>query len=151
MTTLGIRAAPKSVTFAILDPKKKAVINVEDLIVPEAFSIPDALKYIRHNLLDIMREYEVTKAGVRVSEPSSQNLNILRIHIEGVVQEAFASSMLEDYYAATIATMSARLGVKRGEVKPLIDGETDPGIENWGTMKKHQREAILAALGAANA
>jgi hypothetical protein len=59
MITIGIRAAPSAVTFAVIDTDKNVVINVEKIRIPAAFETPDALKYIRSTLLDILREYGV--------------------------------------------------------------------------------------------
>ena len=64
MITIGIRAAPKAVTFAIYDSASDAVQNVEEIKIPAAFSIPSSLKYVRSNILDVLREYNVEKAGV---------------------------------------------------------------------------------------
>ncbi|MFC5698897.1 hypothetical protein ACFPU0_25585 [Pseudomonas sp. GCM10022186] len=148
MRKIGIRAAPRSITFAILDTDQNAVLNIEELKVPAAFETPDALKYIRSNLLDILREYEIERAGVRVTEPNAQSMNIERIQIEGVIQEAFASSELQSYYVGQISSISKRLGYERTRFKPLVAGEDDPGIENWNSLSKEAREAILCAMGA---
>lgn len=96
MITMGLRAAPKCVTFAIFDSEAQAVLNVEDIQMPAAFEWPVALKYVRSSVLDALREYQVGRAGVRTSEPMAQSLSVERIQIEGVIQEAFASSSLVD-------------------------------------------------------
>jgi hypothetical protein len=150
MRTIGIRAAPREVTFAVYDHEAKSVINVEGIRIPAALSVPENLKYIRSNLLDILREYEIGKAGVRTTEPSAQQLSIERIQIEGVIQEAFASSMLTAYYAGPIATIAAKLKINRTAFKEIVDGDNHFEIENWGKMKSSEREAILAAMGAVN-
>jgi hypothetical protein len=147
--TIGIRAAPRIVTFAIYDSASKPVQNVEEIKIPVAFSIPASLKYVRSNILDVLREYDVERAGVRVTEPSAQALKIERIQIEGVIQEAFASSSLTDYYVGQISSISARLGFDRTLFKPIVEGRNDLGIENWDRMTKEGREAILCAIGAA--
>jgi len=149
--TIGIRAAPKSVTFAIYDSEQSLVINVEEIRIPAAFPTPAALKYLRSNLLDVLREYQVERAGVRVTEPSAQSMSIERIQIEGVIQEAFASSDLHSYYVGQISSISKRLGLDRTRFKPLVAGENDLGIENWDKMSKEEREAILCAMGAKDA
>lgn len=71
--------------------------------------------------------------------------------MEGVVKEAFASSELETFYVGHIASIAARLGMSRADLKPMIEGAKDPGVENWAKMTTVQREAILCAKGAANA
>lgn len=150
MITMGIRAAPKAITFAIYDSDEKKVVNIEEIRVPAALATPDALKYIRSNLLDVLREFKVEKAGIRATEPNAQSPSIDRIHIEGVIQEAFASSNLLDYYIGHISTITHRLGIARTAFKPLVDGENDYPVENWNKMSKEEREALLSAIGAVN-
>lgn len=151
MITIGIRAAPKMVTFAIYDTEKNSITNIETIKIPAAFSVPSALKYVRSNLLDILREYEVTRAGVRVTESFAQRPSVERIQIEGVIQEAFASSELKGYYVGQISAISKLLGIERKKFKPLVEGEENPGVENWDDMKKEAREAVLCAMGAKHA
>lgn len=151
MKTIGIRAAPRAVTFAVYDSDTQTIVNVEQISVPLAFDTPDALKYIRSNLLDVLREYAVTHAGVRATEPSAQSPSVARIEIEGVIKEAFASSDLEAFYIGHISSMASKLGIDRVDLKPILDGAVDPGIDNWGRMSKEQREAIMCAKGAVNA
>jgi hypothetical protein len=151
MRTIGMRAHPKGVTFAIYDAKSKAVLNVEQIKIPLAFDVPDALKYVRSNILDVIREYEVLKAGIRVQEPFSQLPNPFRTQIEGVLQEAFASSDVSAFFAGPIAVLARMLGVQRDAIKPAIEGKNSFSIENWGMMSGEQREAILYAVGAKDA
>lgn len=151
MRTIGIRAAPKAVTFVVFDADADAVLNVEDIRIPIAFHTPEALKYVRNNLLDILREYGIERAGIRVTEPSAQSPNIARIQIEGVVQEAFASSLLKSYYVGQISSISARLGIERADFKRYVDGQLNWPVENWASLRKEQREALLCAMGASRA
>ena len=88
MITMGLRAAPKYITFAIFDGRAANVVNVEDIHVPAAFDWPVALKYVRSSILDVLREYGVEKAGVRTTEPMAQSLSIERIQIEGATSRA---------------------------------------------------------------
>ncbi len=150
MITIGIRAAPKVVTFAIYDADEEAIVNVEEIKIPAAFETPAALKYVRSNLLDVLREYKVESAGIRVTEGLATP-NIERIQIEGVILEAFASSELRSYYVGQIASISKRIGIDREDFKPFADGKKDPGVENWTKMSKEAREAILCAMGAKDA
>lgn len=151
MLTIGIRAAPSAVTFAVYDSDKLEIINVEEISVPVAFDVPDALKYVRSNLLDVLREYKVQRAGLRVTEPTARQISIERVQIEGVLQEAFASSALQVYYTGTIATIAGRIGENRESIKPMIKGARDPGIDGWAGHSEIEREAILCAIGAVNA
>lgn len=148
MRTIGIRAAPKFVTFVVFDADAQAVLNVEDIRIPAAFHTPDALKYVRNNLLDILREYRIDRAGIRVTEPNAQSPSIARIQLEGVVQEAFASSTLASYYVGQISSISAKLGIDRADFKRYVDGPLEWPVENWSSLDKEQREALLCAIGA---
>lgn len=151
MITIGIRAAPKAVTFAVYDSKKREIINVEQIKIPAAFPTPDALKYLRSNLLDVLREFRVRKAGIRACEPSAQSISIERVQIEGVIQEAFASSDLSAYYVGHISSISSRVGIPRTDFKLLVAGEKQFEVENWDSMAAIEREAVLCAVGAVNA
>jgi hypothetical protein len=129
--TIGIRAAPREVTFAIYDSVQSKLLNVEDMKVPAGFAMPDALKYVRSNLLDVLREYKIERAGIRVTEGAAQGVNIERVQIEGVIQEAFASSDLVGYYVGRIASIAARIGIDRRRFKPMVAGEEAYDIDGW--------------------
>lgn len=150
MITIGIRAAPKAVTFAVYDSQAQAVVNVEEIIIPAAFEMPDRLKYVRSNLLDIIREYKVEQAGVRITEPTAE-ADRVRVQLEGVIQEAFASSELVRYYIGQISSISSKVGIERTEFKLLVEGKQEYPIESWSKMNTHAREALLCAVGAVNA
>lgn len=152
MITMGLRAAPKCVAFAIYNSETSEIINVEEIHIPAAFDWPVALKYVRSSILDVLREYGVHRAGVRTSEPVAQSLSVERVQIEGVIQEAFASSALEGYFAGPIAVGSAMLRIERANFKPMTrDGRNDMQVEGWGDMSEVRREAVLYAIGAENA
>lgn len=151
MITIGMRASPTELTFAVLNTKKMTVINVEAIVVPLAFEMPQKLKHIRSNLLDVLREYEVKRAGIRLAEPTAQSINVERIYIEGVVQEAFASSDLKGFYTGAIATIAAKIGVDRAAIKRMVgEGDNELDIAGWADFNDKQREAVLTALGAAS-
>lgn len=151
MITIGIRSAPKVVCFAVFDSDEGRIVNVESILVPAAFYTPDALKYIRSNILDVLREYNVEKAGIRVAEGSAQNTSTERIQIEGVVQEAFASSTLKGYYVGYMSNISSKLGIRTSKFKELVKGANDLEVEGWEKLSESSREAILCAMGAVHA
>ncbi|PFG11405.1 hypothetical protein [Marinobacter sp. LV10MA510-1] len=152
MRTIGIRVEPKKVTFVIYDADAGEVINIEGIKIPKALDVPEALKYIRSNLLDVIVEYEVQRAGIRVTEPSAQKPNILRIQIEGVIQEALASSDVEAYFRGQISSLSSRLNIKRKDLKKYLEGELVlRNIEGWSDLSTVEREAVCTAIGACDA
>lgn len=148
MYKLGLRASPSEVTYTVFDDENSSIITIDEISVPKSMSTPEILKYIRFNILDIIREYSITKAGIRVTEPSSQTLSIDRIQIEGVIQEAFASSSLASYYVGHVSSISRRIDINRASFKPLVDGIETPEIEGWQDLTKPQRESVLCAMGA---
>jgi hypothetical protein len=150
--TIGIRASPTAVTFAVFDADEDRVVNVETIQIPAALDVPDSLRYVRSTVLDLLREYGVTKACIRETEALAQTPDLRRVQIEAVIQESFASSTLRAYFVGQIASISARVGCERADFKLLVSGEKDfDPIENWGEFGKEEREAILAALGARDA
>jgi hypothetical protein len=152
LNTIGIRVSPSEVTFSIFDTVENSIINIEEIAIPNALTVPEKLKYIRCNILDVLREYEVKKAGIRLSEPSARQINLERIQIESVILEAFASSNLDDYYYGAISTIAAKNNITRQNIKPLVKGETNhEAIENWQELSEKEREAVLTAIGARNA
>lgn len=130
---------------------ERCVRHSENIRIPAAFHTPDALKYVRNNLLDILREYRIERAGIRVTEPNARSPSIARIQLEGVVQEAFASSTLESYYVGQISSISAKLGINRADFKRYVDGPLEWPVEGWSSLDKEQREALLCAIGASRA
>ena len=152
MNNLGIRVKPSEFTFAVYDTETNELVNVEMVKIPKALDAPEALKYVRNTILDILREYKIEAAGIRTTESNSQHLNIQRIEIEGVIQEAFASSTLKSYYVGQISSIAARVGIARADFKRYVDGEIDCDlVENWDQLGAEAREAVLAAMGARNA
>lgn len=152
MNTMGIRVKPGEVTFAVYDTDERRVVNVEIIKIPKALATPDALKYVRNNVLDVLRQYSITRAGVRVTESNSQNLSVERIEIEGVIQEAFASSCLKKYYVGQSSSISRRVGFPHAQFKRYVNNEVPyDAVEGWADLKQEAREAVLAALGAEHA
>lgn len=153
MKTIGIRSTPKEVIFAIYDSTAESIVTCEKISVPRAMDVPSSLKYIRNNLLDILREYEVERAGIRVTEPSAKSTDtsrIARVQIEGVIQEAFASSNLKGYYIGHISNIASKINIPRADFKKYIDGTLEYELEGWGELSGNTREALLCAIGAAN-
>ena len=150
MQTIGIRCTPNEVIFAVYDSEERVIVNNERIKIPAAMEVPTALKFIRSNLLDVLREYDIQRAGIRITEPNARTINIPRVQIEGVIQEAFASSGVEKYYVGQISSISARLKIPRTDFKKYINGELDYEVEGWEDLSENEREALLCAIGAAN-
>jgi hypothetical protein len=98
-----------------------------------------------------MEEYAVSRAGLRIAEGLALKRNPFRLNLEGVVQEVLASSTVERFVAAQIATIAALLGHKdRTIIKKMIAGEQAPQYSlNWAALSGDEREAVLLAVAAA--
>ena len=150
LITVGLRVSPSEVTYALLNAEERDVVDVDRIVVPTAMDWPAALKYVRSNLLDILREYQVSTAGIRLAENNARTPSTLRVHLEGVIQEAFASSTLKGYFAGAIPAMAARLGLSIADLKPIIAGKNVFEVEDWEKLSEKEREALLAAMVACN-
>src|SRR3569833_428163 len=122
MRAIGIRVAPRAVTYVIYDWAVKEVKSVDRVNVPKALEVPEALKYVRNTILDVIREYNIERAGIRIIENVAKRPSHERILLEGVIQEAFASSTVSDYYCGQIASISARVGIPRVDFRKYFVG-----------------------------
>ncbi|MGF1761572.1 hypothetical protein L4D76_27445 [Photobacterium sagamiensis] len=152
MKILGIRVEPKKSTFVVIECEGDifTIINNECIKVPAALDFPEKLKYVRSCVLDILREYSINIAGIRIAEGNSQNLDVTRLHIEGVIQEAFASSNIDKYFTGRKTSIASRLNMKPKQLDEIIKGNEDYELLNdWELLKNNNaREAALVAMGA---
>lgn len=149
MNNLGIRVQPNKITFAIFNSETEEIINVETIVVPKALEIPEQLKFIRNSVLDLLREYKITRAGIKVTENNSQSLSIERLYIEGVIQETFASSSIEKYRTFVLSNMVKQFNTNATKIKRYLKNEEDDiGIAfDLSIFKKtEEKESILSAM-----
>lgn len=151
--SIGIRCNPNELHFAVCqsEGENKTLLVVDSIIIPVALNVPEKLKFVRNTLLDILDEYAVTNACIRITEPNAKSMSIERINCEAVTQELIASSTVEKYFVGQISNMSAKLGIPRDDFKRYVSGEIDyPAIENWNKFNAYQKESILSSLSAIN-
>jgi len=152
MNILGIRVEPKKTTFSVVksEDDKYEIVNIELIKLPAALDFPEKLKYIRNCVLDILREYDISIAGIRVAESNAQNLDVTRLHIEGVIQEAFSSSNVDQYFVGRKNSIASKLNMTGNELEVLFKGEERFNlIENWNACTtRPARESVLTAMGA---
>lgn len=150
---IGLRATPNEIFYSICEKKneKISLLNVSKLIIPKALIIPEQLKFIRNTFLDILLEYKINKAGIRIQETIAQKINISRTSFEAVLQELLASSSIIYYYAGQISTIASKIEIPRDDFKKYIENKKDfDKIENWKTFNINEKESILTCLGALN-
>lgn len=140
MRYIGIRVTAKKIFYTVASEDE--YFN-EIIIVPTILSIPRQLSYIRTVLQSIITEQGIRVAGLRLGEGNA-NISKERIYIEGVIQEFFANSSIEDYSIFRLQNIAKRNDLKSAEIKNLIDGkELLPNIEGWKKLSKEHRESVL--------
>ncbi|MCH2232186.1 MAG: hypothetical protein MK105_17760 [Crocinitomicaceae bacterium] len=151
--TIGIRVTPSTIYYSVITELDDGIeITILDKVNnPKALIIPEQLKFLRNTLCDIINEFKIKKACIRIAESTAQSTNINRVYIEGIIQELFASSTIENYFVGQISNISSNLGIDRGDFKPYAEGKNDfLNIEDWKSHSLEQRESIMAAVSALN-
>jgi hypothetical protein len=149
--TIGFRCTPQIIYYCIIQQNDDSleIIDVNKIIVPKSMIEPEQLKYIRNTILDIINEYEIYNAGIRITESNSQTLSINRIHLEGVILELFASSCLNCYYIGQISNISKFINIPREDFKHIISGSKEyKQIDGFEKYSNEEKESILTAIGA---
>ena len=74
MNSIGIRATPNELYYSIVQGKENEIeIEIIDRInIPKAIELPEQLKFLRDTLSDIINEFQITNACVRVTESIAQ-------------------------------------------------------------------------------
>lgn len=153
MKSIGIRVTPSSIYYTIVESngEELEIIVTDKINNPKALIVPEQLKFLRNTLCDIINEFKIGNACIRIAEPTAQSTSINRVYIEGVMQELFASSTIEKYFVGQISNISSNLGIKRSDFKPFAEGkEIFLGIENWKKYSLEQRESFMSAISALN-
>lgn len=146
MKILGVRVLPKMSSFVVYCTESKKLLCTDVIKVPATLDMPEKLKYIRNNILDILRLYEVDIAAIRVAEANSQNLNIDRLYIEAVIQEAFSSSEVEKYYTIRKTGIMSALKIDDDKYKSILKAKDSIYSINNASFSPETNEALLAAL-----
>ena len=152
MNIIGIRSSPTKIFFSIvtIEEESFSFIN-QELLIPVSFDTPQKLKYVRKTMLDIFNEYNIIKAGIRVTEPSA-DANDFRIMLEGIIQELIASSKAEIYFTGVKASIGSKLGIPNdGTISEVMDGNQPFNeIPDWKELSKEYRECLMVAFAALN-
>ncbi|CAM3879232.1 hypothetical protein [Xenorhabdus thuongxuanensis] len=150
MRTLGIRVEPKQVSFVVFCNKENDLLCVDEIVVPKTLEIPEQLKYIRNSILDILREYQIQNAALRVAEGVSINKSTLRCYIEAVIQEAFSSSNVEHYFVMRMNTIISRLKINKDDYNSILNSSKKLNKIDNSSFKKAMNEAMMVAVAAVN-
>lgn len=152
MNTLGIRVSSYLITYVIYESQNKKFI-FKSYKRPKFLNFPEFLKYIRYNFLDILDFHEISYVAIKEIEYNAQNCSHERIAIEGVIQEALASSNILAYFIENKTSFfkaflekSEIIKLALGNQKNFISlissyGELDENITN-----KEAREAACSSI-----
>ena len=156
--SLGIRVAvpkkPKKgkigkVYYSVLhidEDDELEIIKTHYLVIPVSLDVPEQLAFIRTNFLAVIMQYDIKLAGLRVTEFIAGQVIPHRVHIEGVFQELFANSSIENYELLSVVKFAKLLQIPVTDIKACIkDGDSFMDIENWSSYQVEERESIIAA------
>jgi hypothetical protein len=156
ISSIGIRASASEIYYSVLQSDNSVDLISKDIVrVPIALEIPERLNYVRKVFKDIIFEYKINRAGIRLTESIAQTPSIDRIYYEAIIQEVLASSSIEKYFAGQIAKISHKLQILKDDFKPIVAGDikydffTDQIVlsKNKATAII-ERESILTGLAA---
>ena len=137
---IGIRVSPSKIFYTI--STSKSYFN-DVIVVPQFLSLPRQLSYIRTVLQSVITEQDIKIAGLRLAE-NIANAKKERVYIEGVIQEFFANSSIEDYEIFRLQNLAKRNDIPLGVVQQWIAGKESPEyVSNWGKFTKEHRESFL--------
>lgn len=154
MIGIGFRVVgKKEVYYAIFEKVSDTDFSFKSkykVVVPLALKMPEQLNFIRNTILDILLQHKIERAAIRISEYNefaAISTAVDRIYLEGVIQEALASSIVEKHVVGRMATLSKELGISSKEFKEMVasDKASIP-INDWKSYSPHERESILACL-----
>ena len=160
MNTLGIRVTPSEIYYSIYNSQIKK-IELKVFKRANYLEVPDFLKYVRYNFLDILSAKKIEIVIIKKIEFMAKNINFDRIYIEGVIQEALSSSDVTNYFIETKATFLNQIkkfqpNIK--EIKQILKNKEDfsnlvkdfVDINEIKNTNEEIREAILASVLAYN-
>lgn len=153
MRSLGIRVSGEEIYLGIFSSEENKIIS-EQIFLPQIIDFPNKLKFLRHNLIDLLNEYKIKFVGIKIIEHTSQNRDINRIFIEGVLQESLASNSDIIYFIENKQTISKTLNIKKKydllseKIKEFNIFMEEQSIYFDKKTNTWKREAILVALSA---
>lgn len=159
MIAMGLRVFSNSKVFYTVIEETATDYEyrtISHISIPSALTAPDQLSYLRNTLLDIILEFQVQSAFIRISEHTRtmKATTIQRIYVEGVILETLASGNISNYSLGRITTIGRLLSFESGEFKELASGKKDyahlPKTWSWDELSLESRESVLACHAALN-
>jgi len=150
MITIGFRAEPSAVNWAVVEGTKETPIKIDagTLTTPATYDEAAALKWFREKVTELVCGLKPEVAAVRYPETflkSARQASLnQRCRVEGVIVETLQSLGLR-VLTGSLATISKNLGSKAA--KHYLDAPDLRGL-NWEKYRPNVKEAILVAASA---
>ena len=159
MIGIGLRVYSNSkIYYTIINETDDEYIylTTSHLKIPIALNEPERLNYVRNTLLDIVDEYNIESALIRVQELmyGVTETTIQRFYVEGVILETLAGGNISNYKLGKIATITSLLKIEPGDFKIFADNvkhfDLLPDDLSWKDFCLEERESILACHASLN-
>lgn len=152
MNSLGIRVTSEGIIYIVYKSDLKEFI-FKIYKRPSFLSLPEFLKYIRYNFLDVLISYKIEYVAIKKIEYNAKNIDFERIAIEGVIQEALASSDILDYYIETKQSLNTinEIGINYKKIMNSSNKFKD-SLKEYGDMSnldmndEKNKEAVLCSI-----
>jgi hypothetical protein len=153
MRSIGIRVSTSEIFYSIFEIAADGIklITHEKINEPAAYTFPQTLTYYRKHLESIVKEYNVSKCGIKIAEPMAGRMGQAategskkRLQIEGVMIETINSIGLELIYGP-FATFAPLVKIKKSS--DFLNVTDFFGIPNWTKTNKNFKESTLAGVG----
>ena len=147
---VGLRAQAEKVLVAVVEGTQEQPLLVErhTLEAPAGSAMPLVLASIRSQLLDLIKNHDVRRIGVRLPESNARGGNKEgvrnRTRLDGVLLEIAGTLRLEVVHGA-LSTIAKALGTK--DRKKYIEADEFRGL-SLEDVSLEMREAILVGVAA---
>jgi len=147
MRTLGIRAEPGAINWAVTEGSVEAPVLVaaETAEAPASYDEGQALSWYRDRINFIIDQYQPHTLAIRYAEPIGKSRGTDAAHqrsrLEGVILEAGCAKNLR-IVTGPLVTITKHLG--SGSAKTYLGQEDLRGLD-WSEYSKNKKEAIIAA------
>jgi hypothetical protein len=156
LSYIGIRVNTNDVYYSIIERNGNNdfnAISISNIKIPKALSVPESLSYIRNTLITIIEQYSIKSASIRVIEGAAMshvNSNILfRVNLEGVIQEVFAGSSIEEYNLACNVNVASILQTTSKKIKDIADElnlQNKYLTDKHSTLNDENKESLVVAI-----
>jgi hypothetical protein len=151
LISIGFRVTPKAIFYSIVQREGTALKCTSALKISfqSGISVPKNLAHVRRQISSLSLDFKAKCGGIKLIESNSRKVDHYRLNVEGVIQEAMASSSLESLFFGNITNLTKVFGDgDKSRVKRIIEGKENCDKLDLDGLSKEHREAALAAAAA---